>query len=113
MGELVRQQPAAAFSMRREPARSESNLVTAGPGTRAHCLCRLSRVLVRVDTHAAEVVVEARFHQGARGVIEGLAGGASDLLNRAGNGRITRSGLVARQGRLLRGRCPGLELRLR
>jgi len=61
--------------------RAKSDLGSRSISSRTHRVCRAIGSGVRVDAYFAKVVTEARFHEGAGGRVERLAGRAQRLMD--------------------------------
>src|SRR5215207_9091956 len=72
----------------------ENDVPAKGIGLRAHGPRRLRRIRIYMHSHLTEVVAEARFHEGAGGLIQRLARRTEHLVDDRRHG--TKSGLVCR-----------------
>src|ERR1700727_3087511 len=70
MCELMRQQPAARFRLRRILILAEDDIRADRIGKRIHSLGRLRGLSVCTNSNATEIVAETALHGGARGGVE-------------------------------------------
>jgi hypothetical protein len=83
--QLVCQQLPAVSSAWCILPRGEEDITSSGKGMCLECLCPAMRSVIGMDTHSAEVLVEAGFHEGASGRVNWLTATAlmGDLVQRA------------------------------
>lgn len=93
MRQFVREETLAFVCVRRVLTPTENDLMADAVGKGVHCFGRLHSPMVRMNSHPAEIMPEARFHEGARRSVQRLAGRAENFMhNRRHFVRLRASG---------------------
>jgi hypothetical protein len=81
VSQLVGEEPPPGRGCRLVPAAAHDDMPANGVRAGMHRCRGAAGLLVGMDADGAEVLAEARFHEGPRGGIEGMAGGSQDLVH--------------------------------